>query len=73
MNHTVKRADNDQNRKDRQNRPRDMFGVIFNVALALVSAGALAYGLVTRQEALTALGAFALGGWAARLRWGPRS
>ena len=50
-----------------------MFGVIFNVALALVSAGALAYGLVTRQEALTALGAFALGGWAARLRWGPRS
>jgi hypothetical protein len=50
-----------------------MFGVIFNVALALVSAGALVYGLVTGREALTVLGAFALGGWAARLRWGPRS
>ena len=52
---------------------RTMFGVIFNVTLALVTASVLAYGLITRQEALTALGAFGLGGWAARLRWGPRS
>ena len=52
---------------------RPAFGVIFNVTLALASAGILVYGLVTSQNWVTALGAFALGGWAARLRWGPRS
>jgi hypothetical protein len=50
-----------------------MFDRVFNIALALVAVGVLAYGLATHQEVLTALGGIAVGGWAARLRWGPRS
>ena len=50
-----------------------MFGAVFNIAAGAVSASALAYGLATQQEPLIVLGAFGLGGWAARLRWGPRS
>ena len=46
---------------------------VFNIAAALVACGVLAYGLASGQDALIALGGVAVGGWAARLRWGPRS
>ncbi len=50
-----------------------MFDRVFNIAAALVACGVLAYGLASGQDALIALGGVAVGGWAARLRWGPRS
>ena len=50
-----------------------MFDRVFNIAAALVACGVLAYGLASGQKALIALGGVAVGGWAARLRWGPRS
>jgi hypothetical protein len=49
-----------------------VFDRVFYIALALVAVGDLAYGLATGQELLTALGGIAVGGCAARLRWGPR-
>jgi hypothetical protein len=50
-----------------------MHGLAFNIAAALCSVAALGIGFATSQEVLIALGAVGLGGWAARLRWGPRS
>jgi hypothetical protein len=45
-------------------------GAVFNIFCALVLACSLAYGLATQQDLLIVLGAFGLGGWAARARWG---
>jgi hypothetical protein len=48
-------------------------GQVFNIVIALCSTGVLAAGLASGQDVLIALGGIAVGGWAARFRWGPRS
>jgi hypothetical protein len=48
-------------------------GAVFNAVMGLGALGLLIEGWVTDTRWLIALSAIAVGGYATRLRWGPRS